>query len=72
MPQVPVKYVCVLEKLNQVTHPFTPPSTPCCDDAVQDMDTQTNYFIAMEMDSGYWQVVAEEEAFEEMALWTPK
>ena len=32
---------------------------PRCDDAVQDIDTEEKYFIAVDMDSRYWQVVSE-------------
>ena len=50
--------LCVsYQKMNQVTHPFTF-SLSWCDDAVQDIDTEGKYFIAVDMDSGYWQVVA--------------
>ena len=31
------------------------------DYAVQDINTEKKYFIAVDMCSGYWQVVAEEE-----------
>ena len=46
------------QKLNQVNRPFTFP-IPRYDDAVQDIDIQAKYFIAVDMDSGYWQVVTE-------------
>ena len=50
--------LCVsYQKLNQFTRPFAFPITRC-DDAVQDIDTEENYFIAVDMNSGYWQVVA--------------
>ena len=63
--------LCVsYQKLNQVTHPFTFP-IPCCDDALQDIDTEEKYFIDMDMDSGYLQVVEEEEAYERLELFTP-
>ena len=45
-------------KLNQFTHPFTFP-IPSCDDAVQEIDTAENCVIAVDMYSGYWQLVAE-------------
>ena len=48
-------------RLNQVTRPFTFP-IPWCDDVVEDIDPDAWYFITMDMDSGYWQVVAELEA----------
>ena len=54
--------LCVsYQKLNQVNSPFDLPVTRC-NDSVQDINTEANYFIAVEMDSGYWQVVAEEDA----------
>ena len=58
MEQLPVEAVCVLQKLDQVNHPFTFPISSC-DYSVQNIDTEANYFIAVDMDSGYWQVVAE-------------
>ena len=51
--------LCVSSRrLNQVTKPFVFP-IPRCDDAVEHIDTEAKYFIAVDMDSGYWQVVAE-------------
>ena len=51
--------LCVsYQKLNQVTCPLTFP-IPFCDDAVQDIDSEAKYFIAVDMYSGYWQVLAE-------------
>ena len=61
MAQVPVEDVCFLTKMNQVTLPFAFP-IPLCDDAVQDIDTEANYFIDVDMDSGYCKLAAEEEA----------
>ena len=46
------------QKLNQFTRPFTF-TVPRCDDAVQYINTEANYFIAVDMYSGYWQVVTE-------------
>ena len=48
-------------KLNQVTRSFTFP-IPRCDAAVQYIDTEVKYVTAVDTDSGYWQVLAEEEA----------
>ena len=49
--------LCVsYQKLNHVTRPFTFPIT-CCDDAVQDIDTEAKYFIAVDTESEYWQIV---------------
>ena len=58
------------KKLNQVTHPFTFP-IPLWDDKVYYIETQVKYFIAVDMDSGYWQVVAEEESCERLEFFTP-
>ena len=55
------------QKLNQITCPFAFPIT-FCDDAVQDIDTEAKYFIYMDMDSGYWQVVAEDGSRERLVL----
>ena len=50
--------LCVsYRKLNQDIRPFTFP-IPCCDDAVKYIGTEANYFIAVDMNSGYWQVEA--------------
>ena len=62
--------LCVsYRRLNQVTKPFVFP-IPRCDDAVEDIDTEARYFIAVDMDSGYWQVVAEKEARERLTFFT--
>ena len=58
------------QKLNQVAPPFIFP-IPRFDKAVQDIDTEENYFIAVYMYSGYWKVVAEEEARKRMAFFIP-
>ena len=51
--------MCVsCQKLNQVNFPFAFP-VPLCNDSVQDINTEANYFISVYMDSEYWQVVAE-------------
>ena len=51
--------MCVsYQKLNQVTWPSTLP-IPHFDDAVQDIDIEAKYFISVDMDSGYWKLVAE-------------
>ena len=57
-------------KLNQVTCQFTFPIL-FCDDAVQDIYTEANHFIAVDMKSRYWQVVAEEKARKRLELFTP-
>ena len=53
------------QKLNQVTRSFDVPKL-FCDGEVQDISTEAKYFIAMEMESGYWKVVVEEEARERL------
>ena len=58
------------QKLNQVTHLFAFP-IPRCDDTLQYIDTEANYFIAVDMDSGYCQVVVEEMAQERLELFIP-
>ena len=56
--------LCVsYQKLKEFTRPFAFP-IPSCNDAVQDIDTGAKYFISIDMDSGYWEVVLEEEARE--------
>ena len=55
------------QKLGQVICLFTFP-IPLCDDAVQDIDKEANNFIAVDMNSGYWQIVAEEETHEILAF----
>jgi hypothetical protein len=44
---------------------------PRCDDAVKDIDTEAKYFIAIDLDSGYWQILAEKEARTRLAFFTP-
>ena len=51
------------QKLNQVILPFAFP-VPQFYDAVQYIYTEAKYFIPVDMYSGYWKVVAEEEAQE--------
>ena len=63
--------MCVsYQKLNQSTRPFTFP-IPLCDDSVHYIDIEANYFIAVDMYSGYWEIVAEEEACKRLELFTP-
>ena len=51
--------LCVsYQKLNQATCPFNFP-IPRCDDTIQDIGIEAKYFISVDMDSGYWQVVTE-------------
>ena len=58
------------QKMNQVTSPFTFPIHRF-DDAVQDIDRKERYFISMDMNSGYWQLVTEEEACKRLASFIP-
>ena len=58
-------------KLNQVTKPYTFP-IPRCDDAVEEIGTYACFFIAVNMDSGYWQIVSEKEARSRLAFFTPE
>ena len=53
------------KKLDQFTWPFTLPIT-LWNELLQDIDTEENYSISVDMDIGYWQVVAEEEARERL------
>ena len=46
-------------------------SATSVDDTGEDIDTEAKYFIAIDLDSGYWQVVAEKEAREKLAFFTP-
>ena len=63
--------LCVsYRRLNQVTRPFAFPM-PRCDDAVEDIDTEAKFFIAIDLDSGYWQILAEKEARTRLAFFTP-
>ena len=63
--------LCVsYRKTNQVTRPFTFP-IPLCDDSVQEINTEEKYFIAVDMDSGYWQVMEEYGARERLEFFTP-
>ena len=51
--------ICVsYQKLHHVTHPFTSPK-PSCDYALQDIGTEENYFSAVDIDIGYYQVVSD-------------
>ena len=59
------------QKLNQVTFPFAFPIS-FCDDAVQDIDTEENYFIDVDMGSGYWKVVMEDEEQEILEFFAPE
>ena len=63
--------LCVsYRKLNQVTRPYAFP-IPRCNDAVEDIDTEAKFFIAIDLDSGYWQVSAAKKAREKLAFFTP-
>ena len=47
-----VEPVCFLPILNRFTCPFAFP-IPCCDDTVQDTNTEEKYFIDVDIYSGY-------------------
>ena len=57
------------QKLNHFTFPLAFP-IPCFYDEVQDIDIEETFFT-VDMESGYWQVVVEEEAQERLAFFTP-
>ena len=38
---------------------------------MEGIDTEAKFFIAIDLDSGYWQVVAEKDAREKLAFYTP-
>ena len=64
-------HLCVsYRRLNQVTRPFKYP-IPRCNDAVKEIDTEAKFFIAIDLHSGYWQIVAEPEARAQLAFFTP-
>ena len=48
-------------RMNQVTKPFAF-LTPRCDDTVEEIDTKEKFFITIDLDSGYWQVVVDPES----------
>jgi hypothetical protein len=57
-------------KLNQVTKPFAFP-IPRCDDAVEEIGPYAKFFIAFDLDSGYWQIASDMEARARLAFFTP-
>ena len=58
--------MCVsYQKQNQVTRTFAF-TIPCCNDAVQDINTEAILLIAVDMGIGYWGVVAEYEERERL------
>ena len=58
------------QKLNQFAGPFYF-HIPCCNNAVHAIYTKAKYFIAVDMDSGYWQLMAEEEACARLSFFDP-
>ena len=63
--------LCVsYRRLNQVTNPFAFP-IPRCDNAVEGIGTEAKCFIAIDFDSGYWQVVVEKEARRKLESYMP-
>ena len=69
MVQVPVELCVSYQKMNQFACPFFFPK-PLCNYAVQEIDKEEQYFITVDMYSGYWKVVVEEEAHERLPLFT--
>ena len=62
--------LCVsFRPLNRITRPFTFPSRRC-DDAVTDIGP-AQFFITMDLDSGYWQVSVVPESREKLAFFVP-
>ena len=55
--------------LNRITRPFTFPSRRC-DDAATDIGP-ANFFITMDLDSGYWQVSVVPESRDKLAFFVP-
>ena len=67
MSQIPLDAMCVSDqKLDQVTRPFT------CNESVQEINTEANYFIAVGVYSGYWKEVSEDEVCKKLAFFTPE
>ena len=63
--------LCVsYRRLNQVTRPFTFPQRRC-DDAVSDIGPRARFYIAMDQDSGYWQIFLEINSRAKLAFFTP-
>jgi hypothetical protein len=44
---------------------------PRCDDAVTEIPPSAKYFIAFDLDCGYWQVALEEKSRAKTAFFTP-
>jgi hypothetical protein len=62
--------LCVsYRKLNAITRPFAFPIIRC-DDAVQAIGDR-QYYITMDLDSGYWQIEAEPSSRSKLAFFTP-
>ena len=63
--------LCVFyRRMNQVTRPFMYP-IPRCDDAVTEIPPSAKYFIAFDLDCGYWQVALEKKSRAKTAFFTP-
>ena len=64
--------LCVsFRRLNQVTRPFKFPIARC-DDAVEGIDPRAKYYIALDMDSGYWQIAVNEQSRAKLSFYTPE
>ena len=63
--------LCVsYRRLNQVTRPFTFPQRRC-DDAVSAILPKALFYLAMDQDSGYWQIFLELLSRAKLAFFTP-
>ena len=63
--------LCVsYRRLNQVTRPFTFPIRRC-DDAVSDVGPRARYWISVDLDSGFWQILVEPASRPKLAFFTP-
>ena len=64
--------LCVsYRRLNQVTRPYAFPMRRC-DDAVADVGPKARFYISVDLDSGFWQVVVEKASRPKLAFFTPK
>ena len=71
MARVPLEVICVLPKLEPGQLPICLNHTSLWWCGEGHIDTEEKYFIAVDMDSGYWKLATEEEAWERMELLSP-
>ena len=63
--------LCVsYRRLNQITRPFAFPIRRC-DDAVSDIGPQARWYISVDQDSGFWQMLLEKLSRPKLAFFTP-